>query len=86
MNRCGDHDQIANRDLKLKFISVRKAKAEEETVKTHTQVKRSDFRVSAKVTIETNWIRDDLRLKRDNLRRGCRLQDRGAVQGRSESR
>ena len=26
------------------------------------------------------------RLKSDNLRRGCRLQDRGAGQGRSESR
>jgi len=37
-------------------------------------------------TIETNWSRDGLRLKSDNLRRGCRLQDRGAVQGRSESR
>ena len=34
--------------------------------------------------IETNWSRDGLRLKSDNLRRGCRLQDRGAVQGRSE--
>jgi len=37
-------------------------------------------------TIETNWSRNGLRLKSDNLRRGCRLQDRGAVQGRSESR
>ena len=36
-------------------------------------------------TIETNWNRDGLRLKSDNLRRGCRLQDRGAVQGRCES-
>jgi len=35
--------------------------------------------------IETNWSRDGLRLKSHNLRRGCRLQDRGAVQGRSES-
>ena len=26
------------------------------------------------------------RLKSDNLRRGCRLQDRGAVQGRSDTR
>jgi len=31
-------------------------------------------------TIETNWGRDGTRLKSDNLRRGCRLQDRGAVQ------
>ena len=38
------------------------------------------------VTIQTNWSRDGLRLKSDNLRRCCRLQDRGAVQGRSESR
>ena len=37
-------------------------------------------------TIETNWSRDGLRLKSDNLRKGCRLQNRGAVEGRSESR
>jgi len=36
--------------------------------------------------IETNWSRDGLRLKSDNLRRGCRLQDGGAVQGWSERR
>jgi len=30
--------------------------------------------------------RDGLRLKIDNLRRNCRLQDVGAVQGRSERR
>jgi len=36
--------------------------------------------------IETNWSRDGPRIKSDNLRRGCRLQDRGAGQGRSESR
>jgi len=35
-------------------------------------------------TIETNWSRDGLRLKSDNLRRCGRLQDRGAVQGRRE--
>ena len=48
-NRCGDKDQIANRDLKLKFTSIRKAKAKEEKVKTHTQVQRSDCRDEAKV-------------------------------------
>ena len=32
---CGDNDQIANRDLKLKFISIRKVKTEEEKLK-HT--------------------------------------------------
>jgi len=37
-------------------------------------------------TIETNRSRDGLSLKSDNLRRCCRLQDRDAVQGRSESR
>ena len=37
-------------------------------------------------TIQTNWSRDGLRLKSDNLRRCCRLQDRGGVQGQSESR
>ena len=36
--------------------------------------------------IETDWSRDGLRLKNAILRRGYRLQDRGAVQGRSESR
>jgi len=63
---------------KLKYISIRKAKAEEQKVKTHTQVQRS---FSKSETIETNWSRDGLRLKSDNFRRGCRLQDRG----RSES-
>ena len=46
---CGINDNIANRNLKLKFISIRKAKAEKEKVKTHTQVQRSDFRDSANV-------------------------------------
>jgi len=32
--------------------------------------------------METNWSRDGLRLKSDNLRMGSRLQDGGAVQGR----
>jgi len=36
-------------------------------------------------TIETNWSRDVLTLKSDNLRRCFRLQDRGAVQGQNES-
>jgi len=35
--------------LKIRGISIREAKAEEEKVKTHTQVQRSDFRDSAKV-------------------------------------
>ena len=34
----------------------------------------------------TNWSSDGLRLNSDNLRRCCRLQDRGAVQGQSEKR
>jgi len=37
-------------------------------------------------TIETSWSRDGLRLKSQNLRRCCRLQDSGAVQERSERR
>jgi len=43
--RSGDDNQIANRDLKLEFISIRlgKAKAEKIKVKTHTQVQRSGF-------------------------------------------
>ena len=36
--------------------------------------------------METNWSRDGLSLKSDNLGRGCRLQDGGAAQGRRESR
>jgi len=35
--------------------------------------------------IETNWSRDGLRLKSDNLRRGCSLQDGNAVQGQWET-
>jgi len=41
--------KLQTRDLKLKFISITKSKAEEEKVKTHIQVQRSDFRDSAKV-------------------------------------
>jgi len=33
----------------LKFISIRKAKAEEKKVQTHTQVQGSDFHDSAKL-------------------------------------
>ena len=36
--------------------------------------------------VETNWSRDGLRLKRDNVRRCCRLQDRGTVQEQNGSR
>ena len=68
-NRCGDNDQIANRDLKLKFISIRKVKTEEEKLK-HT-VKTEEEKVK-----HTHRFKDRI----------CRLQDRGAVQGRSESR
>jgi len=64
------------------FISIKKAKAEEGKVKTHIKVPW----LSKGETIETNWSRDGLRLKSDNLRRGCRLQDGGAVQVQSESR
>ena len=35
--------------------------------------------------IETNWSRDGLRLKSDNLRRGCRLEAQ-CKDGRSERR
>jgi len=37
-------------------------------------------------TVRTNWSRHGPRLRSDNLRRGYRLQDRGAVQGQSGSR
>ena len=56
-------------------------------MKTHTQVQKSDFHDSAKVKrVRQIGSRDGLRLKSNNLRRGCRLQDSGAVQGRNESR
>jgi len=42
--------------------------------------------LSKSETIEANRSRDGPRLRSDNLRRGCRPQNRGAVQGRSESR
>ena len=48
-NRCGENEQIANRDPKLKFISIRNAQAEGEKIKIHTQVQRSGFRDSARV-------------------------------------
>ena len=35
--------------LKMNIFSIRKAMAEEEKVKTHTQVQKTDFRDSAKV-------------------------------------
>jgi len=34
---------------------------------------------------QLDWSRDGPRLKSDNLRRGCRLQDRGAGQGLSKT-
>jgi len=41
--------QTGTSKLKLKSIFIRKAKAEEERLKLHTQVQRSGFRDSAKV-------------------------------------
>ena len=51
-NRCGDNDQIAKRDLKLKFIFYQKSKDRRGKGKTHTQVQKSDFHDSAKVKAE----------------------------------
>jgi len=89
-NRCGDNDQIANRDLKLKFISIRKAKAQEGNGKnTHTGSKIGFPRFSKSERIESDWSRDGLRLKSDDLRRGCRLlieaQCKGGVRADSMS-
>ena len=42
------NDQIANRDFKLKVISIRKTRAEKKS-KTYTQVQRSGLRDSANV-------------------------------------
>jgi len=52
---------------------------------THTDSKIGFPWFSKSETIETDWSKDGPRLKSDNLRRGCRLQERGAVQGWSES-
>ena len=49
MESLWDNDQIANRDLKLKFISIMKVKGRRGKGKIHTQVQRSDFSDSAKV-------------------------------------
>ena len=77
----------------MKFISIRKVKTEEEklkhTVKTEEEKVKHTHRFKDRIfviSIETNWSRDGLRFKSDNLRRGCRLQDGGAVQRRSEKR
>ena len=39
---------ITTKDFKLQFISIGKAKAEEEKVTTHTQAQRSGFRDAAR--------------------------------------
>ena len=72
----------------MKSISIRKAKAEEEEVKLHTQFQRLGFRDSVKV----KWNHDGpgMQLEQtgaemvtENMRSDCRLQIRGAVQGQS---
>jgi len=68
------------------IIIIRKAKAEEEKVKHTHRFKDRISMIQQRETVETNWSRDGLRLKSDSLRKGCRLQDTGTVQGRSESR
>ena len=54
-------------------MSIRTQRQKRKKVNTHTQVERSDFRDSANLseTIETNWSRDGLKLKSENLRTGC---------------
>jgi len=49
LNRCGDNDQIAIKDLKLKFISIRKVNTEEEKVKHTNRFKNQISVISAKV-------------------------------------
>ena len=67
------NDKNANRDLKLKYISIRKAKADEEKVKIHTQVQRLDFRDSAKVKrlrqleLEQRWSKTHKRHLEERL-------------------
>ena len=50
--------KIASRNLKMKLISVREARAEEEKVKHHTGSKIGFPRFSKGEMIETNWSRD----------------------------
>ena len=64
-----------------------KSKGKREKGKNTNTGSKIGFQLLSKSqTNETNSSKDGLRIERDNLRRGCRLQDRGAVQGRSESR
>jgi len=73
--------------LKAEFHFYQKSKGSRGKGKnTHTGLKIRFPWFSKSETIETNRSRDGFRLKSDNLRRGCRLQDRSAVQGQSESR
>jgi len=46
---------------------------------------KDQISVSKSEIIETNWSRDGLRLKNDNWRRGCRLQDSLPVEVTNES-
>jgi len=69
-------------DSKLKFISMRKARAEEEKVNTHKQVQRLGFRDSA-IVKQLRQIEADM--VQDSKSTIWGVQDRGAVQGRSES-
>jgi len=56
-------------------------------MKAQTHVYRSGLSwFSKSETIETNWSRDGSRLKSDNMRRSCRHQDNGALQGQSGCR
>ena len=64
-----------------------KSKGKREKGKNTNTGSKIGFQLLSKSqTNETNSSKDGLRIERDNLRRGCRLQDRGAVQERSESR
>jgi len=66
---------------RLRKSKARKGKGKD----THTGSKIGFPLFSKSETIETDWSRDGLRHISNNFRRGWRLQDRGAVQGRSES-
>jgi len=72
----------------VKFISIteqskgRRGKGK----RTHTDSKIRFPWSSKSEAVETNWSRGGPRLQSNILRRGCRLHDRGAAQGWSESR
>jgi len=70
-NCCGNNDQIANRDLKLKFISIRKVKTEEEKLKRTERDNVVYWKTNGKINndlqctqVQRSDFRDSAKVKR----------------------